>query len=175
MGLVTDDIEWVLYYNHKPCFKWFYDQDISEDFAILGTTSKWKMGNSNISMQELNGELYEVEKTKRKRKHDTPIQVGIPVYSYAKLLLINFWEFLNKYLIKQKYELMYCDTDSLYLAISENEIEDCVIPELKNSWDLEKNNFFSSNDKSSINFEGNTIPFSQFDKRISGFYKLEFS
>ena len=65
------------------------------------------------TMQELNNNIFEVEKSKKTVRYNTPIQIGISVYSYAKLLLINFWEFLNKYLVTEKYELMYCDTDSI--------------------------------------------------------------
>ena len=43
------------------------------------------------SMIELNDNIYEIEKTKKKAKFGTPIQIGIAVYSYARLLLINFW------------------------------------------------------------------------------------
>ena len=125
-------------------------------------------------MIELNDRIYEVEKTRRKVRLDTPIQIGIAVYSYAKLLLINFWEFLNKYLIKEKYELLYCDTDSLYLALSEENIDDCIKPDLLGAWQREKWEFLSSTDKTEIEFDGQKIPFNQFDKRTPGKFKPEF-
>ena len=92
-------------------------------------------------MDELNGQIYEVVKGKRKVILDTPIHVAIGVYSYAKLSLINFWEFLNKYLDNSLYCLMECDTDSLYLAIARPTLDDCVKPELKTEWNSEKYNF----------------------------------
>ena len=35
--------------------------------------------------EELNEDIYEVQKGKRTIKHDLPLHVGIAVYSYAKL------------------------------------------------------------------------------------------
>ena len=212
MGLVVTDIEWVMEYNPKQCFKWFEDEvvhdrrmaDMRPEYKIRGETSKTK-GNvaygytlmdktkhtsirfcteSNIdnhirnplfkSLDELNGEVFEVEKGKRKVILDTPIQIGIAVYSYAKLNLLSFWEFINKFLVNDLYQLMECDTDSLYIAFARETIDECVKPELKEEWDTEKHNFFSSTDDSDFKFGGENIPFSQWDKRTPGKYKPEF-
>ena len=88
---------------------------------------------------------------------DSPIQIMIAVYSYAKLLLISFWEFLNKYLDNELYQLMETDTDSLYLALARESIDECVKPELREEWDRKKWEFFSSDDKTERDFEGHTI------------------
>ena len=123
---------------------------------------------------ELNDQIYEVEKGKKKVVLDTPIQIGIAVYSYAKLSLISFWEFINKYLVNDLYQLMECDTDSLYIAFARNSIDECVKPELREEWFKDKWNFFSSKDDHIIDFEGYQIPFYQWDKRTPGKYKPEF-
>ena len=126
-------------------------------------------------MIELNDNFYEIEKSRKTVKHNTPIQIGLSVYSYAKILLIEFWEFLDKFLIKEKYDLLYCDTDSLYLAISEETLSECVKPNLKDEWLREKDKFLSSSDKTPIEFNGQMIPFSQYDKRTPGKFKPEFT
>ncbi len=138
--------------------------DLDPSFQIRGETSKTKgncayggsltdktkyhsvrfveENNLNIHIQnpllktleELNGGIYEVIKTKKKVVLDTPIQMGIAVYSYAKLSLIEFWEFLNKYLINDMYKLMECDTDSLYIAFAHDTIDECVKPGLQEEW-----------------------------------------
>ena len=54
------------------------------------------------TIDELEGSVYEIVKGRKKVVLDTPI--GIAVYSYAKLCLINFWEFLNKYLVYDMYQ-----------------------------------------------------------------------
>ena len=67
-------------------------------------------------------------KKKKKILMDTPIQIGIAVYSYAKLALINFWEFLKDHLEDPLYQLMETDTDSLYIAIARDTLDDCETP-----------------------------------------------
>ena len=105
---------------------------------------------------------------------DNPLQIAIAVYSYAKLLLISFWEFLNKYLDNDLYQLMQTDTDSLYIAFARETIDDCVKPELREEWEHVKCDFFSSNDTTEIDFEDCKITREQYDKRSPGKFKPEF-
>ena len=126
------------------------------------------------SLEELNGGIYEIEKTKKKIVHDVPLQIGIAVYSYAKLNLICFWDFLNKYLVNDYYQIMECDTDSLYLALAKDTLDECVKPELKEEWDRVKHKFFASDSNEPVEFAGKTIPLRQYDKRTPGKYKIEF-
>ena len=126
------------------------------------------------AMEELNDNIFEVTKTKRTCVYDLPIQIGIAVYSYAKLNLITFWEFINKYLINDLYQLMQCDTDSLYIAFARDSIDDCVKPHLREEWNTEKLKFFSSQDTSPREFAGKIISNAQFEKRTPGLYKAEF-
>ena len=126
------------------------------------------------SLDELNDGIYEIEKNKKKVVHDVPLQIGIAVYSYAKLNLLTFWDFINTYLVNDYYQLMECDTDSLYIAFAKETIDECVKPELKEEWDRVKYNFFSSDSNEPIEFAGKTIPFKQYDKRTPGKYKPEF-
>ena len=94
-------------------------------------------------IEVLNGDIYQVEKTKKKIVHDMPIQIGISVYSYAKLNLINFWEFINYYLVFESYQIMMCDTDSLYFALlAHKSIDACVKPDLLEEWSEKKGNSF---------------------------------
>ena len=51
----------------------------------------------------------------------------------SKLNLINCGEFINKYLINDLYQLMECDTDSLYIAFARDS---------KEEWNIEKLIFF---------------------------------
>ena len=127
------------------------------------------------SIEEVEGGIHEVIKAKKKVIIDTPVQVASAVYSYAKLALINFWEFLNKYLIFDHYQLMETDTDSLYIALAKDNIDDCVKPELRDEWFREKWNFFASEDESLMDFHGHTITQKQYHKRTPGLFKEEFS
>ena len=73
------------------------------------------------------------------------------------------------------YQLMECDTDSLYIAIARESIDDCVKPELLEEWYRVKWNFFSLEDDTTMEFKGHTIQISQYEKRTPGKYKEEFN
>jgi len=81
--------------------------------------------------------------------------VGISVYQLAKLRMLEFYyDFLDKYV-----ELIQMDTDSLYMGISGESIEEIVRPELKAEFEAEKKLWLSWNKWSS---------------RTPGLFKLEF-
>ncbi len=124
---------------------------------------------------ELEGDIFEVEKGKRKIVHDLPIQIGLAVYSYAKLRMLEFWKFINTYLDNDLYQFMEMDTDSLYIAFARDTIDECVKKDLQEEWKKEKYKWFASEDeKCTFNFRGERITFKQYDKRTPGKFKLEF-
>ena len=128
------------------------------------------------TMSELNDGVYEVEKKKKKVMLDLPIQIGTAVYSYAKLRMLQFWEFINDNLDNDKYQLLEMDTDSLYIAFAHDSIDECVKEDKKDTWEEEKWKWFSSNDYgNTIKFDGRDIPFAQWDKRTPGKFKAEFN
>ena len=127
------------------------------------------------SIEKSEGSIFEVVKGKKKVIIDTPVIVANAVYSYAKLNLICFWEFINKYLINEYYSIMEIDTDSFYMAIARDTIDECVKPHLKEEWGKEKWKFLTLQDKTPINFNGHTITLKDYDKRTPGKYKEEFN
>ena len=125
--------------------------------------------------EELNEDIYEVQKGKRTIKHDLPLHVGIAVYSYAKLRMLEFWKFINKYLDNDLYQFMEMDTDSLYIAFARDTIDECVKEELKDDWKKEKYKWFSSEDtRCRFKFEDEVITHKQYDKRTPGKFKVEY-
>ena len=72
------------------------------------------------------------------------------------------------------YQILECDTDSLYLAFARETIDECVKPGLEDEWARVKWDFLSSEDTTLMEFEGHTITKKQFDKRTPGKYKPEF-
>ena len=102
------------------------------------------------------------------------MQIGIAVYSYAKLRLIEFREFINTYLMNDHYQLMECDTDSLYIAFAKANIDESVKPELRDKWLAEKWTWFSSEDRQTmVPFKDQMISLKQFEKRTPGRFKPE--
>ena len=65
------------------------------------------------------GQAYELESRKPRVTIKRPFQAGIAVYQLAKLRMLEFYyDFLDKYIDRRDFELIYMDTDSNYLAIS---------------------------------------------------------
>jgi hypothetical protein len=77
-------------------------------------------------------------------KHEfDEIFLGLAVYGYAKLRVLEFaYDFLHKYLDPSDYEWIQTDTDSVYLALSKENLEDCIKPELKDEYESRKSEWF---------------------------------
>ena len=84
-------------------------------------------------LDHVNNSLYDVELAKAQIEHKEPIIVGFFIRQYAKLrtleLYYNF--FLARFCDFNKFEELEMDTDSLYLALAEKELEDCIRPEMR--------------------------------------------
>ena len=78
------------------------------------------------------GQAYELESRKPRITIRRPFQIGIAVYQLAKLRMLEFYyDFLDKYIDRRDFELIQMDTDSNYMAISGEWLEDIVRPEFK--------------------------------------------
>ena len=77
-------------------------------------------------------QLYEVELVKSEIEHREPIIVGFFILQYAKLRMLElYFNFFKKFCDTEKYEELEMDTDSLYLALSEEIFEDIFLSEKK--------------------------------------------
>ena len=74
--------------------------------------------------------LYEVELVKSAIEHREPIIVGFFILQYAKLRMLElFYNFFVTNCDINKFEELEMDTDSLYLAIAEEESYDRIRPD----------------------------------------------
>ena len=74
------------------------------------------------NLQEI-GVAYEIERFKQ------------TVFQLAKLGLLEFYyDFLGRYFSRKDFELRYMDTDSHYLAMSGDSLDDIVRPEMKHAY-----------------------------------------
>ena len=81
-------------------------------------------------LEEIGG-AYEVKERKRAVTIKRPYQCGIDV-QLAKLRMLEFYyDFLDKYFSRQDFELCYMDTDSFYLAMSGDSLDQIVRPEMR--------------------------------------------
>ena len=85
------------------------------------------------------GNAYEVCLKKRQIKITRPYQCGISVYQLAKLKMLEFYyDFLDKFIDRRDFELLQMDTDSFYFAMSANDLEEIIRPELRDLYAKEK-------------------------------------
>ena len=76
--------------------------------------------------------LNEVELAKAKIEDKEPMIVGFFNLQYAKLRMLElYYNFFTRVCDVKKFEKLEMDTDSLYLALVEKELEDCVKPEMR--------------------------------------------
>ena len=81
-------------------------------------------------------QLYEVELVETEIQHREPIIVGFFILQYAKLRRLElYYNFFKKFYDTDKYEELEMDTDSLYLALSEENFEDVIVPKKRAEWD----------------------------------------
>ena len=72
---------------------------------------------------QITDELFEVELVKSEIEHREPIIVGFFILQYAKLRMLElYYNFFKKFCDTDKYEELEIDTDSLYLALSEENL-----------------------------------------------------
>ena len=80
-------------------------------------------------------QLYEVELVKPETEHREPIFVGFFILQYAKQKMLElYYNFLKTLCDTDKYEGLEMDTDSFYLALSEENLEDVILPEKRAEW-----------------------------------------
>ena len=85
------------------------------------------------------GQAYELESRKPRITIRRPFQVGIAVYQLAKLRMLEFYyDFFDRYFDRRDFELIQMDTDSNYIAISAERLDDIVRPELKPEFEAQK-------------------------------------
>ena len=96
------------------------------------------MANKNKLFRKLdhiNNSLFEVELVKALIEHKEPIIVGFFILQYAKLRTLElYYNFFTRFCDVNKFEESETDTDSLYVALAEKELEDCIRPEMRAEW-----------------------------------------
>ncbi len=75
---------------------------------------------------------YEIEMSKRTVTYALPIHVGFFVLQYAKMRMLQFYyDFIDRYLERPLFQYCETDTDSAYLALAGESVDDLVTPELR--------------------------------------------
>ena len=111
-------------------------------------------------LEEINEGVFEVRQRKRQVTITQPYQCGITVYQLAKLRMLEFYyDFLDKFCDRRDFELIQMDTDSFYMALSAEDFDDIIKPEMKELYKEEKKNWLVTD---------------EYSKRVPGLFKPEF-
>ena len=92
-------------------------------------------------LDHVNNSLYDVELAKAQIEHKEPIIVGFFILQYAKLRVLElYYNFFTRFCDVNKFEELELATDSLYLALAEEELADCKRPEIRAEWQMLRSN-----------------------------------
>ena len=112
------------------------------------------------NLEEINKGVFEVRQRKRQVTITRPYQCGIAVYQLAKQRMLEFYyDFLDKFCDRRDFELIQMDTDSFYMALSAEDFDDIIKPEMKELYKEEKKNWLVTD---------------EYSKRVPGLFKPEF-
>ena len=114
--------------------------DRSRHFVTKYLTDEETHSAINIKMlkrlNHITPQLYDVELVKPEIEHREPIIVGFFFLRYAKQRILElYYSFFKMFCDTDKYEEPEMDTDSLYLALSEENLEDVILPEKRAEWE----------------------------------------
>ena len=88
-------------------------------------------------LDHINDQFFEVEVAKAEIELKESIIVGFFILQYAKLRMLElYYNFFERFCDVNKLEELEMDTDSFYLALSEQELYDCIREETKAEWEL---------------------------------------
>ena len=111
-------------------------------------------------LEEINEGVFEVNQRKRKVTITRPYQCGIAVYQLAKLRMLEFYyDFLDKFCDRRDFELIQMNTDSFYMALSAEDFDEIIKPEMKELYKEEKKKWLVTD---------------EYPKRVPGLFKPEF-
>ena len=111
-------------------------------------------------LEEISEGAFEVRQRKRQVTITRPYQCGIAVYQLAKLRMLEFYyDFVDKFCDRRDFEVIQMDTDSLYMALSAEDFDEIVRPDLKELYKDEKPKWLVTD---------------EYSKRVPGLFKPEF-
>jgi hypothetical protein len=94
-------------------------------------------------LTSLDEDLHEVEEHAARIVQDLPLHIGFFVYNYTKLFMLQFYyDLVDKFVDRKDYQYVQMDTDSAYLALSEDRLEDVVKKDMRRRFFQEWHKWF---------------------------------
>ena len=86
-----------------------------------------------LKLNQLDHEIayYEMEMAKRKIVFDNCISIGFFILNYAKLRNLEMDEYFRQSIDQNRYQYLLADTDSIYFAIDDENLDNVIKPEKK--------------------------------------------
>lgn len=82
------------------------------------------------SMTEFSDDIYEVSMGKASICYDLPIYIGVWILNMAKMIMLRFvYDVLGVLLPRDRYQICFMDTDSIYFGVSEKDWEKAILTE----------------------------------------------
>ena len=155
------------------------DRDIqSQNISTMKKLIRQSMNHCLRDLTQLRRIIYKVELLKSTIEHREPIIVGFFILQYAKLRMLElYYNFFDKFCDVNKFEELEMDTDSLYLALAEENLYDCIQPDKRAAW--EKMRESDCRDSFKADAKSNFFPrtccsiHKKHDKREPGLFKEE--
>ena len=65
--------------------------------------------------------IFQIESAKERVSHYMPVQGACMIFSNAKLIMLEFvYDFLDRFLDNSDFQIMYTDTDSMWVAYTKD-------------------------------------------------------
>ena len=123
--------------------------------------------------------MCEVELTKPTIEHREPIIVGFFMLQYANWRMIElYYKFFHKFCDVNNFKEVELNTDSLYLALAEENLDECILSSKRAEWTEKQSN--DCRDDFRADAKNNFFPrtccskHEKHDKREPGLFKEEF-
>ena len=136
-------------------------------------------------------DAYEIAINKKTVTYALPVHVGFFVLQYAKMRMLQFYyDFINRYLERPLFQYCEVDTDSAYLALADESVDDLVTVELREHYFRHRSEWLPSEccdehqneyvrcrvaDRPWVGEEACCKARKAYDKRTSGLFKVEWS
>lgn len=83
-------------------------------------------------LNELGGDMFESEFANANISINSPMYLGYMILQYAKLHMLSFYfDFLLKFVGREKFEMAEMDTDSCYFGLASSTLHDAIKPEMR--------------------------------------------
>jgi hypothetical protein len=132
-------------------------------------------------LSELEPDFYEIQNLKTKHFMKLPYQTGFFILQYAKLRMLQFYfDFIDWFLNREDFAWVCMDTDSAYLELAAETLEELIKPTLWGEYIGMQKNFcsdhFSQSAENMLWFPRTCCEkHNKFDQRTPGLFKTEFS